>query len=229
MRTSTLVRFLAISVIFVFPLAARAGTILKLDLGGLGPDIAMSGGVVSTVNDGDAATTGDQDTAIQFTDFLEPIPDITTHTASFTLSGMTASGPVNLIGSLAIQNFTGGQISIFDPSNNTLLTANLGNSVLTGTIGSPSTASIFNTTLSSPTGGSLASLIAPGSLSLSFSLSNVNGGTGLSVSDSILQPFIGDSSVLIAGNAINAPEPATLALLAFGAVGLLARRRFARS
>ncbi len=229
MRTSTLVRFLAICVFCNLPLAAQAGTILKLDLGGLGPDIGMSGGVVSTVNDGDAATTGDQDTAVQFTDFLDSIPDINTHIASFSLSGMTASGPVTQLGSLAIQNFTGGQISLFDPSNNTLLTATLTNSVLTGTIGSPGSASIFTTSLSSPTGGSLASLIVPGSLSLSISLTNVNGGAGLAVSDGVLQPFIGDASVLIAGNQINAPEPTAFALLAFGAVGLIARRRLARS
>lgn len=227
MRTSTLVRFLAICVFCNLPLAAQAGTILKLDLGGLGPDIGMSGGVVSTVNDGDAATTGDQDTAVQFTDFLDSIPDINTHIASFSLSGMTASGPVTQLGSLAIQNFTGGQISLFDPSNNTLLTATLTNSVLTGTIGSPGSASIFTTSLSSPTGGSLASLIVPGSLSLSISLTNVNGGAGLAVSDGVLQPFIGDASVLIAGNQINAPEPTAFALLAFGAVGLIARRKFA--
>jgi hypothetical protein len=229
MRTSTLVRFLAVCVFCNLPLAAQAGTILKLDLGGLGPDLGMSGGVVSTVNDGDASTTGDQDTAVQFTDFLDSIPDINTHVASFSLSGVTASGPVTQLGPLAIQNFTGGQISLYDPSNNLLLTATIGNTVLTGTIGPPSNGSIFTTTLSSATGGSLASLIAPGSVSLSFNLTNVNGGAGLSVSDGTLQPFIGDSSVLIAANAINAPEPAALALLALGGFGLLARRHLARS
>ena len=49
---------------------ADAGTIIKLSLGNTGPDIEYSGGVLSTVDDGIVGTPGDQNTSIDFLDFL---------------------------------------------------------------------------------------------------------------------------------------------------------------
>ena len=195
-------------------LSVHAGTIIKLNLGGVGPDLGMNaGGILSTTDDGDAATVGQQDTAIEFTGFLEPIPDVNTPIGSFTLSGLTASGPVQQIGSLAIQNFAGGQFNLYDPSNSLLLSGNLTTSALSGTIGQPATS-----------GRSLRRLqcsrqedrIAPSiaSLSLSISMINVNGGLGLGISGNALQPFLADASALIAGDPqVNAPEPSTLLAL----------------
>lgn len=228
MSARTPVRLLAICALLNFAIAAQAGTIIKLNLGSVGPDIGMSGGLLATVDDGNAGTTGNQNTNIEYTDFLDFIPDITTSAASFTLGGLAVSGPANQVGPIVIQNFTGGQFSLYDPSNNLLLTGPLGTSALTGVIGPPGTASLFTTSLSSATGGTLASQILPGSLSLSISMTNVNGGAGFSTSDGVLQPFVTDASVLIAGTSSQAPEPSTLVLLAMGAIGLIARRRFAK-
>ena len=222
MGARTPVRLLAICALFNLAIAARAGTIIKLDLGGVGPDISMNaGGQLSTVDDGDAATTGDQDTRVQFSDFLGGMPDITTPTASFTLSGLTVAGPAQQLGSLVIQSFAGGQFSLYDPANNLLLSGSLTTSALTGVIGPPGTASLFTTGLASASAGSLAPLILPGSLSLSMSMSNVNGGAGFTVSDGILQPFEADASLQVAA----VPEPSALALLALDSLGLLALRR----
>jgi len=198
----------------------RAGTIIKLNLGGVGPDLGMNaGGILSTTDDGDVGTVGLQDTAIEFTGFLDPIPDINTPSGSFTLTGLNASGPVQQIGTLAIQNFAGGQFDLYDPSNNLLLSGNLTSSVLSGAIGPPGTGAVFTTAPVFPAGGSLAPLVA--SLSLSISMINVNGGSGLAVSGNTLQPFLADASSLIAGDPReNSPEPSTFALLALGAGGI---------
>ena len=222
MSVRVCVRLLAICVLLGLGTASRAGTIIKLDLGGTGPDVGMSaaGGIMSTVSDGDVSTTGDQDTAVTYTGFLDFIPDITTPTASFTLSGLTATGPVAQFGGLAIQNFAGGQLTLFDPSNNTLLTAGLTGSVLSGGIGAPGTAALFTTSLGSSASGPLAQYFASGSFSMSISLINVNAGAGLAVSDGVLQPFMADASVLIAADPA-VPEPSTLILLALGSLGLL--------
>jgi len=51
--------------------AVEASTIIKLNLGGVGPDVAMNAqGALSTVDDGVAGTTGNQNTAIEYTGFL---------------------------------------------------------------------------------------------------------------------------------------------------------------
>jgi hypothetical protein len=65
------------------------------------------------------------------------------------------------------------------------------------------------------TGGTLASKLDPDTLSLSMSLTDINGGAGLSVTNGdepLLRPFNADVTLNIAG----VPEPASalLALLA---------------
>src|SRR3981081_3714355 len=85
------------ALIFANACSLHASTILKLNLGSVGPDLSMNGGgILSTVNDGIPGTTGDQNTAVEYTSFLEPIPDINTSIASFTLSNLATSGPVIL-------------------------------------------------------------------------------------------------------------------------------------
>jgi hypothetical protein len=128
---------------------------------------------------------------------------------------------------LVIQPFSGGTFSLYDPANVLLLTGPLTSSALTGVIGPPGTGALFTTTLGNVTSGTLAPMIAPGSVSLSMNITNVNGGAGFSVPipGGIVGSFVADSSVGISGNV---PEPATLGLVGvFVFLGVMnSRRRF---
>lgn len=220
--------------------ASLAGTIIKLNLGGVGPDIGMGPpagqpvGVLSTVDQtGGVSPAGDQLTAIEYTGFLNPIPDIGTNTASFSLNGLNSVGPANVFGSLVIQNFTGGLFSLYDPSDVLLLQGPLVNSALTGVMGPPGTGALFTTTLGSVSGGTLAAFIAPGSVSLSMNLTNVSGGAGFAVGGAgpTLQSFLADGSINISadpsGLGPGVPEPATAVLVLLGgaAMAICGRRR----
>jgi hypothetical protein len=208
--------------------ALEASTIIKLNLGGVGPDVAMNAqGALSTVDDAIAGTTGNQNTAIEYTGFLEPLADIDTAIASFTLSGLQTAGIAQQNGVLATQGFSGGQLSLWDSANTLLLTGVLSNSVLTGVIGPPGTAALFTTSLTSISSGTLKQYIADGSVSLSMSLTNLNGGLGLAISNSLLQSFTADATLGLAGDSsgIGAPEPSAFVLLAMGCIGLLLARR----
>jgi hypothetical protein len=210
---------------------SQAATIIKLDLGGVGPDVGMGpGGILSTIDQtGGPPPTGDQFTDIEYTDFLNFIPDVNTNTATFSLDGLTVVGPANIFGVLVIQNYFGGVFSLYDPADNLLLQGPLTNSALSGVLGPPGTGALFTTTLGTVTGGSLAGLIAPGSVSLSMNMTNVNGGAGFSVAGGgpQLNQFLADASINIAADPI--PEPASLALLASGSAVLMAGRRRRRS
>jgi hypothetical protein len=205
---------------------ASAATIIKLNLGSVGPDVQMNaGGTLSTMNDGAAGTSGDQNTDIEYTAFLDAShPDITTTNASFSLNGLQSVGPANVFGSLVIQNFAGGTFNLYDPANTLLLQGPLTSSALTGVIGPPGTGALFTTTLGAVTGGTLASSILPGSVSISMNLSNVNGGAGFGVvgAGPVLAPFLADASVNIAGEV---PEPTTILLVLAGAAVAVAARR----
>jgi hypothetical protein len=206
---------------------------MKLNLGGSGPDVSMAGGILATSNYLDATTAGNQNTAIEYTGFLEPIPDVTTAVASFSLSGVTAVGAPNVT-TLVSQSFTGGTVNLYDPSNTLLLSGTLGSSSLVGTLGPPGTAAFFSTTFGSVTGGTLAPFIVNNSLSLSINLTNVNGGAGLTVGQGgeILNGFTADSVVNVGGNPTDLggglPEPGTLILAASALfTGVAVRRRAA--
>ena len=229
-KTSTIVCAIAICAsAFLAVSSSNAATIIKLNLGGVGPDVAMPAALLGTMSDGIAATTGDQNTDVEFTSFLDgPFPDITTTDASFSLSGLAPVGPPTVFGTLVIQSFLGGTFTLYnnDVLNTVLLTGPMTTSALTGVIGPPGTGGLFTTTLGTATGGTLAPLLAAGTVSLSMNLTNVNGGLGFGVSaglPSFLLPFTADSSVSISANPI--PEPATLVLVIFGSVAAAASAR----
>jgi hypothetical protein len=205
-----------------FGSGAYAGTIIKLNLGGdKSADIVFDGSQLSAVDDGNNATSGNQDTKVEFLDFLSGETDIVgPPPASFSISGLTVDGAANVFSNvLVIQNFTGGTFSLYDDSDSLLLSGVLDDSTLTGPIGPPATGALFTTTFASVSGGSLASQIAKDSITLSMSLSAINNGAGFSVDDSgadlALNSFTADASLNIAGEV---PEPMSGLLLIVGSL-----------
>lgn len=210
---------------------ASAGTILKLSLGDVDPDLEYSGGVggvLSTIDDGAIPlTTGEQNTAVDFTDFLSGMTDITLPEASYTLNGVTAVGPATVIfGTIVAQNFAGGEFQLYDDSNVLLLDVDLSSTVLTGPLGTSPTGSVFSVTNGTVVGGSLDPLIIDDSISFSIAMTDINGGAGLSVSPAgTLNPFVADASKLIAADPVPEPSAALLIMVGSMAVPAVMRRR----
>src|SRR3989304_4401677 len=105
--------------LFLFAFLNRTrGAIIKLCLGDVDPDIEYTGGVggvLSTMNDGDLGTPGEQNTAIDFLDFLSGMTDITSPDASYTLNGVTAVGPASILfGVVVAQGFVGGEFQVYN-------------------------------------------------------------------------------------------------------------------
>jgi hypothetical protein len=224
--------FAACALFCVAATFAQAGTIIKLNLGGVGPDVGMGApaglpaGVLGTVDQtGGPSPAGDQLTDIEYTGFLNFIPDLNTNTASFSLNGLNAVGPANVFGSLVIQNYNGGVFSLYDPSDNLLLQGPMGPSALSGVLGPPGTGALFTTSFTTVTGGSLASLLAPGSVSLSMNMTNVNGANGFAVvgGGPQLNAFLADASISIAADPV--PEPASFLLLGLGSLAMAFSQR----
>jgi hypothetical protein len=204
--------------------ATRAATIIKLDLGGVGPDLNYTGGVFGTLNtidDNPAGLTGDQATNILFTSFLSGMGSTT---GSYSLAGATATGaPTPLGGGVVAQNFSGGNFKIYNSANTLLLDVNLGTSLLVG----GGNGAFFNITNGTVIGGSpsLTSQLAGNSIGMSMSLTNISGG-GLSVSGGgLLNSFFADATKEI--TATQVPEPIAAMLLGLGGtlVPAMLRRR----
>jgi hypothetical protein len=218
----------------------QGATILKLNLGGTGDaggDVALNTNQFSTGSDTDFTTAGEENTDVEFTGFLDSLfPDITTGRSSFSISmGMLANSAPVISGDIVFESFSGNgaTFSLYDPANTLLLTGTMGNATLVGTLGQPGTGAFFTTTLQSATGGTLAPLLAPGSVSLSIEMTNVNSGpqTGMRIVSSVpngvaISSFTANATVNISADPV--PEPASVLLLLAGMVGFLSslRRRW---
>ncbi len=103
-----------------------------------------------------------------------------------------------------------------------------GTSSLTGTIGLPASGALFTTSFASVTGGSLASEMHENSVSLSLSLTDVNGGAGFSLIGAMgdeLASWEADVTANIAAlDAMPEPTSALMALMGFGLLAVLRRR-----
>jgi hypothetical protein len=218
---------------FVLALAAtdlaQAETILKLNLGGdTAADIQYDGTNLSTISDGIGGTTGQQNTTIDFLGFLGVVTPNPMPNASFTMSNVAKSGAANTsIPGLVVQAFVGGDFYLYDDLNALLLSGTLGGSTLSGPLGPPATGALFTTTLGSISGGSLAGMIEPNSVSLSMSMTSVNGAAGFSVTSNALNSFTTDVTLNIAADPREIPEPASAVLGLVGGllVSLVFRRR----
>ena len=189
-----------------------------------------AGGVLGTTSDGNAGTTGDQNTAIEYTGFLDPF--FADGTGSFSVAGLLRTGAPNIIGgAVIVQDFDGGAFDLYSSTNTLLLHGDLTESTLTGVIGSTGTGSIFTTKVGTFTSGSLLPYVQTNSLNVSMALTNVNNGSGFVVSGSpfTLQAFTTDASVNISADPGEPfiPEPASIAIALLGAVGFsfIGRRR----
>lgn len=223
--------FFVLAFILISSSTAKALTIIQVSLGGQGngfQEIQYVGSALSTINDGDGATIGDQDTNVIFDNLLSSVADIASG-ASFTLSGISANGAPSVAGPVISQDTVGGTFSLFDNANTLLLSGNLSDGVLVGS-DNGSVASTFSTTFGNFNGGTLLPLIPNlNTLFLALTLSNVQtaGASGLDVAFGIIQNFSGNGQISIDAELAATPEPFTLGLLFTGTLmgAFISRRK----
>ena len=220
--------------------STRAATIIKLNLGAdAAEDVQYSAGVFSTVNDGVVGTSGNQNTAVEFLDFLELVAADIAADASFTLDGLIPSAPATIFGgTLLAQDFTQGTLALYAADNTLLLSGKLSISAVTGTLVAPGQHGLF-AAFAEVTGGVLAPYLDRDSLRLKMRLPTLNGGVGFSVDPppgdpppfihiGQMDPFTATATIEILAEAI--PEPFSFALSWIGAalIGAAARRKWRR-
>jgi hypothetical protein len=214
----------AVIVAAVLVPSAHAGTIIKLGFGiDSFPDLELSGGTISTHDDGAGATQGDQNTEVTFLGVLAGGAVIEGDRASFTLDNVSLIGDATVVGSTVLQSTSGGSFALYDPSNIVLLEGMLGDGTLSGPITNVATGGFLTTEFGSFTGGSLLPQLTAAGISrssFSIALTDVNDGTGLSVdmSTNMLADFTADASANIGGQV---PEPTSWVFALFAGLALL--------
>jgi len=231
----------SVVLVLLLTIHSSQAAIFKLDLAKSpgpdpGPDIIYTGAVLATPSDGNALTTGSQDTAIVFGDFLSPL--FAARTGSYSLQNLITNGPATIVGgNVVFQPMKNGDFKIWDSpanSNALLLDVDLSNSstLLTGSLTSP-TGGLITVTNAKAVGGALLGFVDPNSISFSISLSNIlsSGGTVGHLElggGNILQPFTASATKEIgaAPSDLGVPEPSSAVLLALGSLcGAIIRRR----
>ena len=209
----------------------NAETIVKLGLSTDNlADIELKDGTLSTLDDGLGATAGDQNTEVTYLNSLlaaaggQPFGE---DNLSFTMDNVTLEGQPEQIGNTILQITKGGEFSLYDQNNGLLLSATLGDGILSGPIGGTATGGFLTTEFGTFTGGSILDDLIPNltNSSLSISLTDVNNGAGLSLTNTgSVADFTADATANI-GAAV--PEPSATTLLALASVGLMSivRRR----
>lgn len=205
---------------------AQAGPVIKLTLddlgsGGTNPDVGWRRGVLLTLDDGVAATSGTQNTAIDFVGALGGMTDISAG-GSFSLTGVFANGAPSSFAGMIVQPTQGGTISLYDDFNTLLLSADIHDGALSGS--STGTAgSFFSIDSMQITGGTLASQFLPSPAAISIAMVDVNTGglMGMRIVGSVLDDFNATAVV-----DIDATVPAPASALALGGLlGVAGRRR----
>jgi hypothetical protein len=227
-----------------WPDSVHAATIVEMSLGDATTDIEYFGGTLHTVDDGNLATDGDQDTGVLFLNFVDGyFTDIlSSPLGSLTLAGLTPSpaGPNSALlinGATIIQNFTGGTLDLWDQNNVLLLSGNLGASALTGALGN-ATGGLFQTSFGNITGGALMPYVDPNTFLMSMNFTSIKtipgGQTGLQLTAPLppgppplflnvdILPFRADATVDVEANV---PEPAIAGLMLAVALSALTLRR----
>ncbi|MCA9184439.1 MAG: PEP-CTERM sorting domain-containing protein [Pirellulaceae bacterium] len=198
-------------------------TIMKFGFGAdSAPDLGSVGGILSTVDDGDAATPGDQATGIDFLGHLGGIPSIPVGQGSITIDGISLSNTLQTMGPVVLQPTSGGTFHIWDDTNALLLSGTFGDGLISGSTGPSATGSLITLNLGTFDGGSLLSLVDPNSAAVSLSFTAVNNGAGFTAGATQLNDFTTDATGLISASV---PEPATLAATMIAGISLLVVRR----
>ncbi len=205
---------------------AVAETVIKFNLAGMntGPDVAYSGGELSTVPDGSVGLASQQSTDVSYQGFLGDTLTSISSGASLTLSGVTAQGSAAGGGGLISQMTSGGMFSLFDNANSLLLSGNLGDGVIAGS-STGSSGSFFSTSPVVYTAGSLLPMLQPdsGAITLSFLDVRTGGNPGLVIDNGTLLNFTATANGQLSASAV--PEPSVIGMAAIGALVLLRQRR----
>ena len=228
---------------FLFAQSVHADTILKLTLAGTS-DIELVGTEISTIDDGNAASPGDQDTAVEFPEgsFVFGQPGITNIVppdfGSLSLSGIELTGsPTIVAGTLLTYQTTGGTFELYDDAGDPLLTGTLDDGSFYGTVGSggAATGGWLTVNLGTFTGppdepmNKLFSLLDPDSAAMSISFTELFTGNtpGVIVENGVLQGFTADATANIAADTNGAllPEPASILYGLFAVLGAMGFRR----
>lgn len=219
----------------------HAATIMKLHLdGSSGANFSFNGSVLSALSDGSAATSGDRDATIEFTNGLSMASSsfASGPGASFSLAGINVAVPSTTFnGTLVVQDFSLGNLAIYDEEDDLLLSASLTLSALTGSVGPPSASGLF-LAFGNITGGSMAAELDSSSLRVKVKLPIVSGGFSVSPSPSsppppthsaALDEFMAITTTIeIQAEPSVVPEPISVGMLLIGAGALVALRRAQR-
>lgn len=212
----------------VLPPTAYCGTIIKLGFSTDPlPDFTLSLGVLSTSDDLDSGSTGDQATEVAYSDALFGEADIVGASASITLDNIQLVDSPFVFGNTILHATQGGDFQLYDEANSLLLAGSLGDGTLSGALGSTATGGFLTTEFGEFTDGSLLPTLQDSVLlrsSFSISLTNVNGGNGFSTDESgDLVDFEADATANIGAQFV--PEPSSTALILMGLLATPAWRR----